>query len=68
MNLVLNTPITSLVPKQKYENVVLFVFLGLMFFMVTMGLLFIDLTKQFSDSQSNTIEKPTELPQQGRYV
>ncbi len=68
MNLVLNTPITALVPKQKYENTVLFVFLGFMLLMVTMGLLFVDLTKQFSNNQSNTIEKPVELPQEGRYV
>lgn len=75
-NIVLNAPLPVLIPapqrgEQKqaaYDNKILFIFLILMSFLVTLGLVFVSLTKEISSSPSVTIEEKSKPLQTGEYV
>ena len=68
MNMVLNSPLTVLPQTREYDNKILFVFLGLMLFMVVLGLLFVNLTKSLSQKDSFNVEKIQQPKIVGEYV
>lgn len=51
MNILINTPLlTSKAIRTSFDNKIMVLFLGLIFTMVILGLIFIDVTKAFSNS------------------
>lgn len=61
MNIVLNSPIRTISHRRNHDNKILFIFLSLIILLIGLGLVFINVTKNISNSSKINTEEQVEI-------